>query len=259
MLASAQMTPEELDRLPRHAVDARLSATGNTPHELAASLNGFVWIIGGQGEGPRAKIGPLFGDFLSELGSAVNKVEEDRATTRIDCDGIYLEIEQGKVRTAPAIVIQTKHLVVFAVGTADLASEEIDVLFETTPLRGIGISLGELTNPFTKLTGTLRQPRISLSPEGALLQGGAAVATSGLSIVIKSLWKRWFGSRQICRQVANKALALRSERDPANVPDLASMVAGTGAAADAATAAPEAAPAGTRPRTSLEELHEMLD
>jgi hypothetical protein len=259
MLASAQMTAEELDRLPRHAIDARLSATGNTPHELAASLNGFVWIIGGEGEGTRAKFSPLFGDFLSELGAAVIQAESDRTTARVDCDGVYLEINDGTVKTAPAIVLQTEHVVVFAVGTVDLATEKINILFETTPLRGIGISLGHLTNPFTKLTGTLRQPRISLSPEGTLIEGGAAVATSGLSILIKSLWKRWFGSHQICEKVADKALTLRSERDPANVPDLTSMLAGTGAAADTQPAAPETAPEPTKPRTSLEELHDMMD
>lgn len=256
MLASAEMTAEELDRLPRHAIEARLSATGNTPHELASSLNGFVWIIGGQGEGPRAKFSLLFGDFLTELGAAVVQAESEKTTARVDCDGIYLEIDDGKVKTAPAIVLQTKKVVVFAVGTVDLATEKIDFLFETTPLRGVGISLGDLINPFTKLSGTLRRPRISLSPEGTLLEGGAAVATSGLSIVIKSLWKRWFGSRQICEKVANKALELRSERDPANVPDLTRMIAGTGAATDAEPAAPETATERTRPRTNLEEVYD---
>lgn len=259
MLASARMTSEELDRLPRHAIDARISATGNTPHELASSLNGFVWIIGGEGEGPRAKFSVLFGDFLTELGAAVTQAEADKTTARIDCDGIYLEIDEGKVETAPAIVLQTEQVVVFAVGTVDLATEKIDFLFETTPLRGIGISLGDLTNPFTKLSGTLRQPRISLSPGGTLLEGGAAVATSGLSIVIKSLWKRWFGSHRICEKVADRAVALRSERDPDNVPDLTDMIAGTGAAPDAGPAARETATERTKPRNSLEELDDMMD
>jgi hypothetical protein len=259
MLAAAQMTAEELDRLPRHAIDARLSATGNTPHELAASLNGFIWVIGGDGEGPRTKLSPLFGDFLTELGAAVTSAESDKTMARVDCGGIYLEIDDGKVKTAPAIVAQTEHLVVFAAGTADLATEKIDFLFETIPLRGVGISLGDLTNPFTKLSGTLRQPRISLSPGGTLLEGGAAVATSGLSILVKSLWKRWFGSHQICEKVALKAVELRSERDPANVPDLSKMIAGTGAAAAAEAAAPAAAPEPEKPRTSLEQLHDMVD
>jgi len=170
----------------------------------------------------------------------VTSAEADNAKVRVDCDGIYLEIDDGKVKTAPAIVLQTEQLVVFAAGTVDLTTEKIDFLFETTPLRGVGISLGDLTNPFTKLSGTLRQPRITLNPGGTLLEGGAAVATSGLSILVKSLWKRWFGSHQICEKVARKAVELRSERDPANVPDLSRMIAGTGAAAEAV--APAASP-----------------
>ncbi|MFM1892219.1 MAG: hypothetical protein RLZ44_1296 [Pseudomonadota bacterium] len=258
MFASEQMTPEELDRLPRHAIEARLSATGNTPHELAASLNGFVWIIGGEGETPRAQIGRLYGDFFVELGNAINPVAAKRTSSRIDCDGVYLEINDGKAQTAPAIVLQTEHSVVFAVGTIDLATERIDFTFETTPLKGLGISLGDLTDPFTKLTGTLRQPKITINPQGTLVQGGAAVATAGLTVVVKSLWKRWFGSHQICEKVAGKAVELRTARDPRNIPDVATMLAGTGAPSRAEPP-PETEAQQAKPRSSLDRLYDMMD
>jgi hypothetical protein len=96
------MTAEDLDRLPRHAIEARLSATGNTLHELAASLNRLVWIIGGQGEGFRTKFSFLFGDFLTELGAAVTQAESAKTASRVDCDGVCLEMDDGEVRTAAA-------------------------------------------------------------------------------------------------------------------------------------------------------------
>jgi uncharacterized protein involved in outer membrane biogenesis len=252
MLASVTMTPEDVDRLPRHAIDARLSASGNTAHELAASLDGFVWAIGGEGEASRAKIAPLYGGFLSELLSAVDPFEAKRASARIDCDGFYLEIDGGKVTTAPAIVLQTEHVIVIAYGSVDLATERIDFIFETTPLRGIGLSVGDLVNPFTKLSGTLRDPQIVLHPGRALVEGGAAVATGGLTVLVKGLWKRWFGSHRVCEKVGDKAVELRGKRDPDNVPDLEAMLAGTGIRSETKT--PDSERPETKPASVLDEI-----
>lgn len=227
MLALEGMTKTELDRLPRHAVVAELAATGHTPHELAASLEGFAWIIGGQGEVRRSALAPLMGDFLTELLGAVNPFAKTKTHSQLDCQGMYFEIANGTLETAPAIVMQTEHLVVLAAGQIDLASEKIDFTFETTPLKGLGVSVSDYVNPLTKVVGTLRRPRIALDPKGALVEGGAAVATAGLTILGKSLWKRWFGSRQICEKVAQEAVKIRKQRDPSAVPDLDKLLVGT--------------------------------
>ncbi|MEN8129752.1 MAG: hypothetical protein ABFS45_06065, partial [Pseudomonadota bacterium] len=227
MIELEGMTREELDQLPHHAIDAQLSATGNTPRELAASLDGFAWIIGGQGQVRRSKLGPLAGDFIAELLGAVNPFAKTATYSRIECQGAYFEITNGKVETSPAIVIRTDHAVVLAEGEVDLVSEKIDFTFETIPLQGIGVSLSDYISPFTKLVGTLSRPQISLDPKSTVVEGGAAVATSGLSILVKSLWKRWFGSRQICRKVAEQAIKIRKVRDPGAVPDLDKLILGS--------------------------------
>jgi uncharacterized protein involved in outer membrane biogenesis len=223
MIASEAMTPEEIERLPRHAVDAQLSAVGNTPHELVSSLDGFVWIVGGKGYGPRTKLAPLYGDFLTQVLTSINPAHTEQTEVRIDCDGAYLEVEQGKVRTAPAIVMKTKNIIVVASGTVDLSSEALDVTIETTPMRGIGISLGDVINPLTKVSGTLQSPAIVLDPKGALIEGGAAVATYGLSIVAKSLAKRLAGSHKICQRIGEQAVEIRRKKDPDNLPELAAQ------------------------------------
>ena len=227
MIALRDMTPEELDRLPRHAIAAQLSAAGSTPHELAASLNGFAWIVGGQGQARRTKLAPLVGSFLTELIGALNPSAVTKEYIRIDCQGMYFEVENGQVETSPAIVIQTDNAVIAAVGKVDLASEQIDFTFETTPRKGVGVSATDYITPFTRLEGTLSSPRIGLNREGTVVEGGAAVVTLGLSILAKGIWKRWFGSREICEKVAAKAIEIRRERDPGGVPDLDKLIAGT--------------------------------
>jgi hypothetical protein len=143
----------------------------------------------------------------------------------MDCTGMYFEISDGTLETAPMIVIQSDELIIAAVGKIDLASETLDFTFETSPRTGIGISLGDLVNPFTRVTGNLSNPQIKLDPTGSLIEGGAAVYTAGLSILAKSLWKRWFGSREVCQKVAAEALKIRRSRGPGAVPDLDKMIA----------------------------------
>ncbi len=99
--------------------------------------------------------------------------------------------------------------------------------FETTPRKGIGVSVTDYITPFAKLEGSLSSPRITLDREGTVVEGGAAVLTLGLSILAKGLWKSWFGSREICEKVARKAIEIRRERDPGAVPDLDKLIAGT--------------------------------
>jgi uncharacterized protein involved in outer membrane biogenesis len=227
MIAVRDMTPEELDQLPRHAIAARLSATGKTPHELAASLDGFAWIVGGKGQARRTRLDRLVGDFLTELIASLNPTAKTDEFSRMECQGMYFEIDNGKIVTSPAIVILTDRVAVVAGGEVDLASERIDFTFETTPVRGIGISVSDFVNPFIKLEGTLSNPRIAPNPKGVAVEGSLAVATMGLSVVAKGFWQRLFGKRELCERAAETAIERRTERDPGAVPDMDKLIAGT--------------------------------
>jgi hypothetical protein len=227
MIVLTDMPPEEVSQLPKHAINLQLTASGASAGEMAASADGYIWIISGEGLVKRLQLGPLAGDFISELLGAINPFVKKSAFTAIDCQGIYFEIIDGTLKTTPAAVIQTDLVIIAAVGNIDLATEKIDFTFETTPRKGIGLSLNDLVSPFTKVTGTLSSPQISLDTQGTVVEGGAAVATGGLTIVAKSLWKRWFGSKQVCEKIAERASEARAKRDPDNVPDLDKMIAGT--------------------------------
>ena len=228
MIALSDMTPEEIEQLPHYAIAAQLSALGSTTRELATSLDGFAWIIGGRGQIRRSNLGPLAGDFLTELLGAINPLSwRKKKYAQIDCQGLYFEIANGRIETAPAIVLQAEHAVVLATGTIDLESEKIDFIFETTQRKGIGVSLSDYTNLFTKIGGTLGNPKVILDPKVTLVEGGAAVATGGLSVLVKGILKRWLGAKRICKKVADEAVKIRSKRDPDTVPDLDQLMAGT--------------------------------
>jgi hypothetical protein len=48
------------------------------------------------------------------------------------------------------------------------------------------------------VSGTLANPVLSLDPESALIQGGAAVATGGISILAKGFIDRYLSSKDPC-------------------------------------------------------------
>jgi uncharacterized protein involved in outer membrane biogenesis len=222
-LETADMTPEEIELLPQHAIEARLAATGNSPRSLAASANGYIWIVGGQGQVRRLRLGALWGDFATKLVNAVNPFTAQSAYTKTKCQGFYFDITDGKLTTSPAMVGTTDEVVILARGTIDLATEQIDLTFQTTPRKGVGISVSDIVSPFTSVGGTLSQPKLMLNKKGAAFEGGAALATGGLSIVARSLWQRWVSSRNVCIRIAEQAQKIRQQRDPENVPSLSDM------------------------------------
>jgi hypothetical protein len=155
--------------------------------------------------------------------NAINPFTQQSDFTKTECQGFYFEITDGKLITSPAMVGQTDEVIILARGTVDLATEQIDLTFQTTPRKGVGISVSDLVSPFTSVGGTLSQPKLTLNKKGAAFEGGAAVATGGLSIVARSLWQRWVSSRNVCTKVAEQAQKIRQQRDPANVPSLSEM------------------------------------
>ena len=93
----------------------------------------------------------------------------------------------------------------FARGQLDLKTEQISLRFDTTARKGIGISVADFVNPFVGVGGTLASPRLGLDPQNAMFEGGVAYATGGLSIVVKSLFGRWFGTKDPCDKFEKQA------------------------------------------------------
>ena len=103
----------------------------------------------------------------------------------------------------PYTYIETDKIRINLKSNVNLATEKIDVNVRTTPRRVLGISAGELLNPYIKIVGTLAQPRLAVDEEGVLLTGGAAVATGGLSLLARAAWDRVSKSGDVCLKTAS--------------------------------------------------------
>ena len=175
-----------------------LSGRGRTLRELAGSLLGRIRLISGPGRLPNSRLTSVYSSFLGELWTSLNPLVKRQPYTDVVCAAYLLRADNGVLQTDPALVLRTKEIDVISHGSINLRSEAIDFNFKTVARGGFGISLGQLINPYIKVTGTLAKPRLTLDPTGSLVTGGAAVATGGLSILATTLWDRLFRQQDPC-------------------------------------------------------------
>jgi uncharacterized protein involved in outer membrane biogenesis len=188
-------------------LQANLTATGGNLRELAATLDGvfFVYTRGGRGENNRF-LQAIWGDMLQEIIGVINPFYTAESSTTFECIIIPLQIESGVVASAPDAMMLTQRIRIVSSAEINLETEELDLNFRTTPRRGVIISAGEILNPFVKVVGTMAAPRLAMDEQGALISGGAAVATGGLSILARAAWDRLNRSSDPCGDVATEAL-----------------------------------------------------
>jgi hypothetical protein len=194
---------QDLSTYPPAEVFASLQGSGYTWHELASSVNGKVRFYQGSGLIATAAFDSFYSDFISRLFRGLGLSGKTSAYTRFDCGVFAANVVAGQVKVDP-IVFQTEHVTVFSAGTIDLEAEKIDFTFHTKTRTGLGISAGAAINPFTKVGGTLKSPAMEFNAGGAVLGGGAAVATVGLSYLAKSFSDRFLSSRDPCGDARKK-------------------------------------------------------
>jgi len=198
-------TRDELDQLPVYDMDLGFVTAGRTVREMAGAANGYLRLLSGEGRVRRGSMSMLTSDFLTQVMNTVNPFIAEDHYVNLKCVAVLAAVENGQLSGKPGLVVQSEKLNIFANTKVDLKTEKLDVTFNTVPQKGLGISLSNLVNPYVKVNGTLGNPTLSLDPEGALIQGGAAVATAGLSILAKGFADRFLSSKDPCGKAVSDA------------------------------------------------------
>lgn len=201
VFASPTETEEQLRERPAFSLDAEFNGRGANLRDLLATLDGRVLMHSGAGVMPAGSgrfVKLLFGDFATELLQTINPLARSSSKTSIECAVLMLQVDEGVVAGNPALVMQTDMLNIFAKGQVNLATEAVDFDFNTQQRKGIGLSIGDLVNPYTKVGGTLASPMIRLDETGAIVEGGAAFATGGLTVIAKALSNRFLSDPDPC-------------------------------------------------------------
>jgi hypothetical protein len=205
ILGLAADTAEELASLPRYELDTILQGRGATVREMAASLSGYLRLVGGEGRVRTTALRFFTGDFLSEVLNAVNPFAKSDPDTNIKCAVLLAEVDNGQAAGDPILVAQTDRLRILADAEANLATEEFSASIRTVPQKGLGLSVGDLVNPYIKLGGTFADPILTIDPEGVLIEGGTAVATGGISILAKRFKERFLDDKDACGKALSDA------------------------------------------------------
>jgi hypothetical protein len=156
----------------------------------------------------------IYGDAISQILNTINPFSSGRQDTALECAVIPLAFDAGKVTARPAAFISTDKVRMTVNPTINLANEKLDVNVQTAARKGLGISAGEVLNQFVKIVGTLASPRLAVDEQGALIRGGAAVATGGLTILAKMARDRLTRSRKPCDDTFSEASTQLSDRLP---------------------------------------------
>jgi hypothetical protein len=191
-------TEEEVRTLPRYEVDTLLHGQGKTLSEIAASLDGYGRLVMGPGALKTGAMKLFTQDFLSTVLGAINPFVKSDPYNHYECAVLLARIDNGVLSGKPAAIVQGKKLRIVANAAVDLKTEELDIQIQTIPRKGLGLSVSDLVNPYTRIGGTLASPSLALNPQGVLLEGGAAVATGGLSILAKRFQQRFLSSKDPC-------------------------------------------------------------
>ena len=192
---------------PAADIDIELRGRGSTRREMASSLDGRLRLNSGPGQVASSGVEFLFTDFITELLQLLNPFSEKSQATNLECMVVAADVSAGQVEVYP-VVVNTEELTIFSKGSIDLATERIDLSFSTKPRKGLGITTGVLINPLIKVGGTLARPAIEFDPANAIVSGGAAVATAGLTVLLKGFADRFLSSKDPCGD-AHKEIAKR--------------------------------------------------
>ena len=183
--------------LPHYNFKLKMAAEGATVRNMAASLDATLRLEGGSGQ-VKGVPGWFARDFTSEIVDTVNPFSKQESSARIECIAVLLRAVDGQLEGQPALVVQTDKLNIIGVAFIDLGSEKIDVKFETAARTGIGIGATDFIAPFTKVTGTLASPHLSVDSEQTVTRGGTAALTLGASFIARKVKSRFFSPADPC-------------------------------------------------------------
>ncbi|HEX6851394.1 MAG TPA: AsmA-like C-terminal region-containing protein [Candidatus Polarisedimenticolaceae bacterium] len=193
----------EEDTLPLD-VEFDLRGEGRSLHDIAATANGHVLAVLGSGRLPNTLSSSLTSGVLRSLLDALNPFRKSSEHTDVECGVAAAFVTEGKAAVEP-IAARTDKMTVVGRGKVDFETEKIDFTWTIKPRRGVGVSATSITNPYIKLGGTLAAPSLDAKPIEAAASTGAAVATAGITILVRGIYDRITAEKKVCVRALEKA------------------------------------------------------
>lgn len=183
-------------------LDARFSGLATATEDLFGHANGHLDLSFGSGQLHKRAAGLLpLGGLLVSLLDVLNPLNVRAQVADLQCAVMQFDVTDGIATSTQGLALQTREINAIGGGAINLRTEEIELRFKTTQRRGLGISLIGIADRFVTVRGTLRDPHAGIDAAALLVQGGAAWATSGISLVADQLFRRLTATANPCDAV----------------------------------------------------------
>jgi hypothetical protein len=190
-----------------------VAARGASPHAWAAGASGIVLAT----VGPTTLINTNLhlDNAIDKLAQAVNPFRERDPSTELQCAVIRLPLTDGIAHVDRSIAMETQKLRVSASGTLDFKTETLDLALRPRVKEGIPLDIPQFSD-LVHFSGPFAHPGVSIDAvagAAAIAKIGAAIGTSGLSLVGTSLFERATDGGDVCAIALGRAPAERPRAD----------------------------------------------
>ncbi|MTW22301.1 AsmA family protein [Allochromatium palmeri] len=190
-------------------IEVRLHAIGSSIPALLRSADGRVELVLGAGQLDRKASQLPFGGVVVNLLDAVNPTQLSAIRVRKDflslqCAVLQFDIADGIATSKHGLALQTEKLNVLGGGAIKLETEEIELRFKTVKRAGVGLSLLGVADRFVVVDGTLKHPHATIDREDLFIEGAAAWASGGLSLVADQIIQRLTDFGNPCETVLRR-------------------------------------------------------
>lgn len=190
--------------VPPITISLELQSAGASPREIASVANGRFLLTQGPGKIKNTALSAVSGDILSQLFSSLNPLAKHEEFSNWECTILEVNLIDG-LADIDVMLAQGEKVMIVGGGDIDLKTEKLNIEFNTKPRKGVGISADMFVTPFVKIKGTMASPTVGLNEKGTLLTGGAAVATGGLSLLLKGIFDRATAEGDKCEKALEMA------------------------------------------------------
>lgn len=169
-------------------IKANVSANGLSMKDLAESLTGQVRINVGPAK-LHSKQVQQAETWLIGLAPVFSATKTEHVN--LACISAYLPFENGRAAAEPIGGIRSEASQLLASGYIDLKQQTLDLRGQVRARSGVSLGMASIAGGNLKIAGRIDKPSIGLDPgstPGALARIGAAIMTSGVSILATTLW-----------------------------------------------------------------------
>jgi hypothetical protein len=179
-----------------------LSSFGASEAELAANLNGQIFVEAGEGPYNYQSISLLTTSLSTQvIRTLIPGVE--RREPHLECAVTLATFVDGKGITPFGYAARTREANLIGRVELDLRKENIRLEFDSRSREGVGLSIGSVFSNTVRVSGPLTNPQVVPRTGGLLARGWAAFMTAGLSVVGESVLKRALASENPCKAIKN--------------------------------------------------------